>query len=553
MSSFFNSNLLASFLVTGFSFVAISTLYYYKNHYNYWRKKNVKGPTPFPFIGNLPTILFSDRMKLDLEWLKKYGKVYGTYQGKQPVLVVCDPEVVNQICIKDFDAFPNHEHNEFYNKFQKTFVFALRNEDWKRVRTLMTPTFTSGKIKRMFKFLNACADDIVSCFAEQMKTNNKSKGEKSAILNVKEMYGLFTMDAITTCCYGLKLERSSSTNLKGAASRNALIKDAMRIFEVGWWRLIVVAAAPKQILRYFNIYLLPLSRFLPLVSRIGNLMESRQKSNKTFDDFLQLLIDAKLDDKLELDELDNEENHHAGLTNQSLTVDQEKMFKELNNTSGGKIKMSDLEVMSNCVFLLAVGLETTSNLLCNATYALAFHKSIQNKLYEEIRNIAEYNEDKSKIHFSYEALTSCRYLDAVLSETLRRLTPVVQIDRIAERDYHIDKYNIDVPKGGKLILGFHGIMNDSDNWYKPEKFDPERFMPGNKEIIVPGSYCPFGVGPRHCIGMRFSLTEAKLALAKMVMNFKFEPAPGTAFPPTTKNLMELCDIKRPLVRIVSRE
>lgn len=537
------------FLATAVSFISIATYYYYKNYFNYWTRKNVKGPTPFPFVGNLATILFSDRLVLDLKWRQKYGKVYGLYQGTQPVLVVADAEVLTQICIKDFDAFPNHDHSEFYNKFQNNFIFTLQNESWKRVRTLMSPIFTSGKIKRMYKFLDTCADDIADCFAEQLQVKN---GKKSATVNVRDLYGLFTMDAITTCCYGLKLERADARDIKSAAARNQFVKDATQVFDFGFSRYIILAATPKAVLRYFDIKLLPLSSFTPIESKVNSLLSSRRKIKKNYDDFLQMLIDSKLSDELDLNEMNSEENHHACLNNNSISEDQRKMMNEVSSKSGGKINLSDIEILSSCIFFLAVGLETTSNLLANVTYALAFHQNIQNKLHHEISKIAEYNEDKSKCSFTYESLTSCSYLDAVLSETLRRLPPVVHIDRVSERDYLIEKYNIYMPKGTKLYLNLYAIMNDPDHWYKPEKFDPDRFMPGNKERITPGSYCPFGIGPRHCIGMRFSLTETKIALAKIVMSFRFEPAQGTVFPPATRNILELNSIKKPLVKIIPR-
>lgn len=70
--------------------------------------------------------------------------------------------------------------------------------------------------------------------------------------------------------------------------------------------------------------------------------------------------------------------------------------------------------------------------------------------------------------------------------------------------------------------------------------------------IVPGSYIPFGVGPRHCFAMRFSLAEAKLALARIVMRFKLEPAPGTSYPTEMGANIGLICPEKPLVRLVKR-
>ena len=43
----------------------------------------------------------------------------------------------------------------------------------------------------------------------------------------------------------------------------------------------------------------------------------------------------------------------------------------------------------------------------------------------------------------------------------------------------------------------------------------------------PVSFCPFGSGPRSCIGMRFALLEAKLALVELMKKFTFVKAPET--------------------------
>ena len=44
------------------------------------------------------------------------------------------------------------------------------------------------------------------------------------------------------------------------------------------------------------------------------------------------------------------------------------------------------------------------------------------------------------------------------------------------------------------------------------------------------AYAGFGHGPRGCIGMRFALLEAKLALASIIRKFKLVPSNKTVNP-----------------------
>ena len=41
------------------------------------------------------------------------------------------------------------------------------------------------------------------------------------------------------------------------------------------------------------------------------------------------------------------------------------------------------------------------------------------------------------------------------------------------------------------------------------------------------SHLPFGFGPRSCIGMRFALLEAKIALMELLKRYTFVRAPDT--------------------------
>jgi unspecific monooxygenase len=58
-------------------------------------------------------------------------------------------------------------------------------------------------------------------------------------------------------------------------------------------------------------------------------------------------------------------------------------------------------------------------------------------------------------------------------------------------------------------------------WRDPDLYDPGRFRPG---APAPDryAYMPFGAGPRICVGARFALTEAVLALARLLREFRLE-------------------------------
>jgi cytochrome P450 len=532
---------------------------YYVNYYNYWARRGVKGKRPFFVFNELYGIIFRDRTRDLVDAVRRYGRVYGTFFLGQPRLVVADADVLRQICIKDFDAFQNHGGPRFANKYQNRFLVWLRDNEWKQVRSLMTPAFTSGKIKRMYKLLRVCAEDLVDNFKEQYIQARRA-GKQAADVDLFATYSMYTMDGITSCCYSLHLARQKQTTaafkLKRGSSgtRNSLIDDVNKVFQFSMKRMLASSVVPEAILKLVNFSMAPESGWRGLIKRLEKLIEQRRQAGReAHDDLIQMLVDARGDDDLELNELDQAENHHAGLTDEQLKRTQENLKQS--SRGAAELKLTDLDILANCLLMLSAGLDTTRSSLSTITYYLAHHPDIQERLHDEVRKIAKFEETAmgKRLIFDYDDLTSCQYLDAVISEGLRMLTPATFTDRLAGRDYRIDKYGIDVPKGARVLLGFHAVHHDPDYWPEPDKFNPDRFMPGQREKIVPGSYAPFGLGPRHCIGMRFSLTETKLGLAKVLMNFKFEPAPGTKYPPGVKRGIGLVSIDNCMARVTLRD
>ena len=58
----------------------------------------------------------------------------------------------------------------------------------------------------------------------------------------------------------------------------------------------------------------------------------------------------------------------------------------------------------------------------------------------------------------------------------------------------------------------------------PGRFYPLRFSPEIKRN--PCAFLGFGVGPRHCIGMKFAIIELKMALVKLLTNYEIKPGAG---------------------------
>ena len=62
-----------------------------------------------------------------------------------------------------------------------------------------------------------------------------------------------------------------------------------------------------------------------------------------------------------------------------------------------------------------------------------------------------------------------------------------------------------VRKGVDMVIPVMAVHRDPQFYPEPERFDPGRFSDENKSKVIPGTYLPFGWGPRNCIGKIYAL------------------------------------------------
>lgn len=140
---------------------------------------------------------------------------------------------------------------------------------------------------------------------------------------------------------------------------------------------------------------------------------------------------------------------------------------------------------------------------------LAVNPEVQQKLFEEI---AETESRLNGRKVSYDELQKMKYLDMVVSESLRKWPPIALTDRICVKDYTYeeDDFKFQIKKGMMLVIPSISFHYDEKYFPNSNVFDPERFNEENKRNIVPGTYLPFGIGPRNCIGNSRNISSWKL-------------------------------------------
>ena len=77
----------------------------------------------------------------------------GFYAFGRPALLINDLDLAKQMFITDFDHFPNRRpvtievFHKQYDKIFKKLLFSVEGEEWKQLRSAVSPIFTSGKLR----------------------------------------------------------------------------------------------------------------------------------------------------------------------------------------------------------------------------------------------------------------------------------------------------------------------------------------------------------------------------------------------------------------------
>nr|XP_046490458.1 probable cytochrome P450 6a13 [Neodiprion pinetum]XP_046490459.1 probable cytochrome P450 6a13 [Neodiprion pinetum]XP_046490460.1 probable cytochrome P450 6a13 [Neodiprion pinetum] len=480
-----------TFLEIVISCVTILTvLYYYSiTKHSYWTGKNVEGPKPLPIYGNFLDVALmktslAEKLR-DFYQLWKHKPFIGLFHGTVPVVMISDLTLLKHVFVKDFTTFTDRGLlvNEDVDPLSNN-LFSTGGHRWRRLRSKLSPVFTSGKLKQMYHLLSECADHF-----EKYVIDLAAKGDP---IECKEITAKFTTDVIGSCAFGLNMNALASENSEFRKMGKKVFDPSVRDSVVRTMRDSLPVLFKFLKIRVFSR---EMTKFF--VNSTAETIAYRIKHNIVRPDFIHLLMELRKD------------------------------------SDPTDFEWTDELVAAQVFIFFLAGFETSATTISFALYELAQNESIQEKLRDEIQNALKTHNGS----LPFEVIKELKYLDKVFQETLRKHPPLSFLSRRSVKDYTIPDTTVHIPSGTKIFIPILGLHHDPQYYPDPEVFDPERFAAEAVQKRPQMAYLPFGEGPRICIGARFAVYQTKMGIIQILKNFKVSLCSKTKVPydidPTT--------------------
>ncbi|XP_025157108.1 cytochrome P450 9e2 [Harpegnathos saltator] len=471
--------------------VIVGTLglyYFFFKDLNQSKNHGIPHLKPLSMLSNMGHIIFHRKSVAELvkTLYDEYpeAKYIDMYDFTTPLIMLRDPDLIKSVALKHFDIFPDHRiyiPGDQDPMFSKT-LLLLRGDSWRMARSMLSPAFTTSKMKSMFKLMSDYAVDFAN-FVAQLSPNQK-------MMKIKEIFERYTNDTIATCAFGVSVD--SMRDPKNLFYLNG--KEATRISNVDIIKLIII-------------------RSMPTLARVLKLKIVNEKNATFFRNLVETTIKIRDDKSI-------------------VRPDMLQLMIENRDKQNDKKELIIEDMTSQAFIFFFGGFETTSTLMSFAAHEIAVNEDVRKRLQDEIDQVLE----DTNGQVSYEAINNMEYMDAVVNEALRKYPVFPLTDRLNVKDFELPPTLPGVKpfilkKDQVVIIPIYALHHDPKYFKEPEKFDPERFLGEHKKhTLSTGAYLPFGLGPRMCIGNRYALLKTKVLLFHMLARYDFLPCEKTPIP-----------------------
>lgn len=360
-------------VVIGIVTVFLLLWYFLKRKTAYWANRGIPFVKPDLLIGNLKGV--ATQCHVGERWQSCYNElkdsktpIGGVFLFTEPVAIVLDLDFLRNVFVKDFNHFRNH--GTYVNEKDdplSAHLFSIEDDHWKNLRTKLSPTFTSGKMKMMFPTIQAVANQ----FQKHLKDITKSQPE----VEFKELLSQFSTDVIGSTAFGIECntmkdpngELRETTKLIFGASKALAAKMLllMQFPELG--RMLKMKLIDSRVTKFF-------------MNLIGDIVKHREENNVKRNDFMSLLLQIKNTGRLE-------------------------------GESSDLGKMTFNELAAQVFLFFFAGYETSSSTMTFALYELAKNPDVQEKARKEVQASLERHGGV----MSYEAAMELTYIDQIIN------------------------------------------------------------------------------------------------------------------------------------------
>lgn len=342
-------------------------VWFVKKKQSFWADRGIRSP-PFSFgVGHSLDRFLAPGPPSEV--FKRYYKtshddIVGLYFFTEPAALVRDMDLLKHIMISDFDHFMSR--GVYYNEKDdpvSAHLFSLSGSKWRQLRTKLTPTFTSGKMKLMFPTIV----DISKRFAETVEeaVNDHPDG-----MEIKSLTSRFTTDVIGNCAFGI--ECNSLKEPENNAYR--LVNET--VFKRSHWKISLLHFAQNfpELARKLGVKSTTKEINSFYMNLVQGALENRKRDSQPRNDFMNILL----------------------------------QMHENPKTEAERVTLNEIAAQSFLFFI--AGFETSSSTMMFALYELALNPDVQEKAVQHIRAVLERHENQ----FTYDCLRELDYLERII-------------------------------------------------------------------------------------------------------------------------------------------